>query len=149
MLDQPTKVREVAWTELFPWLLLLRSVRISLMARVLVLGAAGLLATVLGWWLLAEVFSHSSDPVVPQWRQDTNLGVWDDSLRNGVPNPWVNTSARSASAIFESATDSTLFRAPIAIWLFMTRPFIQMFQGDLTAIGFLFLLICGIWELLV
>jgi hypothetical protein len=75
--------------------------------------------------------------------------VWDDSLRNGVPNPWVNTSARSASAIFESATDSTLFRAPIAIWLFMTRPFIQMFQGDLTAIGFLFLLICGIWELIV
>jgi hypothetical protein len=119
------------------------------MARVLVLGAAGLVATMLGWWLLAEMFSHSSDPVISQWRNNTNLGIWDDSLRNGVPNPWVNTSARSASAIFESATDSSLFRAPIAIWLFMTRPFIQMFQGDLTAIGFLFLLLCAIWELIV
>ena len=31
----------------------------------------------------------------------------------------------------------------------MTRPFIEMFQADLTAGGFLFLLLCGIWELIV
>ena len=42
MADSSLKVREVAWNELFPWLMLLRTVRISLMARVLVLGAAGL-----------------------------------------------------------------------------------------------------------
>ena len=149
MAEPSTKIRDVAWTELFPWLLLLRSVRIAMLARVMVLGAAGLLATTLGWWALSELFSKSTDPVVSQWRSDTDLGIWVDSLRNGVPNPWVNTSARSATAIFKSATDSTLIRAPIAIWLFMTRPFIQMFQADLTAIGFLFLMLCGIWELIV
>ena len=42
-----------------------------------------------------------------------------------------------------------LLQAPIAIWLYLTRPFIEMFHGDLTATGFLFLLLCGIWELLV
>src|SRR5689334_4671272 len=115
MADQPTKIREVAWTELFPWLLLLRSVRIAMLARVMVLGAAGLLATMLGWWLLSEAFSRSTDPVIAQWRHDTDLGIWDDSLRSGVPNPWLNTTARSANAIFESAADSSLLRAPIAI----------------------------------
>ena len=76
------------------------------MARVIVLGAAGLLATILGWWLLSELFSRSTDTDHPQWRDDTESSDLDDSLRNGVPNPWVNTSARSASAIFGSATDS-------------------------------------------
>ena len=48
MADQPTKIRDVSWSEMFPWLMLLRSVRIALLARVLVLGALGLLATTLG-----------------------------------------------------------------------------------------------------
>ena len=43
MADQPTKIRDVAWSEMFPWLMLLRSVRIALMARVLILGAMGLM----------------------------------------------------------------------------------------------------------
>ena len=42
MPEQTTKVREVAWSELFPWLILMRSVRIALMARVLVLATIGL-----------------------------------------------------------------------------------------------------------
>ncbi len=76
MADTHTKVHEVAWSELFPWLMLLRSVRIALMARVLVLGAAGLITTVIGWWLLSEAFSRSSDPVIVGWRQNTGLRIW-------------------------------------------------------------------------
>ena len=52
MINQHDKFREVAWNELFPWLMLLRAVRIALMARVLVLGALGLIATTLGWWAI-------------------------------------------------------------------------------------------------
>ena len=76
MADTHTKVREVAWSELFPWLMLLRSVRIALMARVLVLGAAGLITTVIGWALLTDAFSHSTDPVIAGWRAATNLRIW-------------------------------------------------------------------------
>jgi hypothetical protein len=149
MPDQTTKIRDVAWTELFPWLILLRSVRIALLARVLLLGAAGLVTTMLGWWLLADVFSRSTDPVISEWRRTTNLGLWDDSLNTGIPNPWVNTTARSAGEVFESAANSTLVSGPISIWLYFTRPFILMFDGKLTSTGFLFLLLCGAWELLV
>jgi hypothetical protein len=148
MAEHTTKVREVAWNELFPWMILLRSVRIALMARVFILGALGLLTTMFGWWVLANMFSGSTDPVVMEWRRNVDLGIWEDSMHRGVPNPWVNTAAQSAGEVFESAANSMLIRAPINIWLYITRPFFQMFQGDLTATGFLFLLLCGVWELL-
>ena len=54
MADTHTKVREVAWSELFPWLMLLRTVRISLMARVLVLGAK--IAGSLPFWRLRRSY---------------------------------------------------------------------------------------------
>ena len=37
----------------------------------------------------------------------------------------------------------------MALWLFIARPFVDLFRSELTAIGFLCLLLCGIWELLV
>lgn len=148
MADSPTKVREVAWSELFPWLMLLRSVRIALMARVLVLGAAGLIATWIGWSLLGELFSHSTDPVISAWHQNTSLRIWSDVVQAHARPTWVNTSVRSAPEIFESARE-WLVHAPVMIWTHFTRPFIAMFDSTLGPTGFLFLLLCGIWELLV
>jgi hypothetical protein len=147
MADTHTKVREVAWTELFPWLMLLRSVRIALMARVLVLGAGGLIATVVGWSLLTEAFSHSTDPVISTWRANTNLKIWLNAVHGKTDFTWVDTSARSAGEVFDSARE-WLVHGPIMIWTYFTRPFIAMFDAKLTPVGFLFLLLCGVWELL-
>lgn len=140
MVDQPTKIREVAWSELFPWSMLVRSVRIALMARVIILGTLGVLATMLGWWLLAEVFSYSDDPLVASWRGVTDLWAAKDF--------WVKTDTNNAPDLIYSAA-WYLLQAPIAIWRFLTRPFLEMFHGDLSATGFLFLLLCGAWELIV
>jgi hypothetical protein len=140
MVDPPTKIREVAWGELFPWLMLVRSVRIALMARVILLATLGILATMLGWWLLAEIFSRSDDRLITSWADVTNLFNTKDF--------WVDISTRSAFDVIYSAT-WYLLQAPVAIWLFLTRPFIELFNGDLSPMGFFFLLLCGIWELLV
>jgi hypothetical protein len=148
MADPQIKVRDVAWSELYPWLKLLYAVRIALMARVLVLGAAGLILTSLGWSLLWEVFSRSSDPVIADWPQATNLRIWEDALHTHTETLWVNSSARTVSDVFRSASE-WLLQAPKAIWTHMTRPFVAMFDGRLRPPGFLFLLLCGIWELLV
>lgn len=143
MADQQVKVRDVAWSELFPWSLLLRSVRIALMARVLALGAAGLIATALGWWLLGRMFSASDDPVVANWNAASNRWIWENAEEFRIP-----VSAQSAQEVFRVAV-SKLIEAPMAIWLYFTRPFIDLFDAGLTPAGFLFLLICGVWELLV
>jgi hypothetical protein len=148
MADSPTKVRDVAWFELFPWLSLLRSVRIALMARVLVLGAAGLIITTTGWLLLVDVFQHSTDPVIAGWRQDTSLKIWVNAVPVQGEPIWLNASARSAGEVLETAHEY-LLHAPVMIWTYLTRPFVAMFDSQLTPTGFLFLLLCGIWELFV
>jgi hypothetical protein len=140
MVDQSVKVREVSWHELFPWLMLVRAVRIAMMARVIVLGTLGLLGTMLGWIALAGLFSKSDDPLVKSWDGLINPRLGGDF--------WVDISTRSAFDVFGSAI-SNLVQAPVAIWLYVTRPFIELFDGGLTAIGVLFLLLCGIWALLV
>jgi hypothetical protein len=140
MVEQPAKIREVAWSELFPWLMLVRTVRIALMARVIILGTLGIIATILGWWLLAYVFSNSDDPLISSWKDVTNLWAAKDF--------WVKTDTTNAPDLIYSAT-WYLLQAPIEIWRFLTRPFIEMFHGDRTAGGFAFLFICGLWELFV
>jgi hypothetical protein len=144
MINQPEKVRDVAWSELFRWLILLRSVRIALMARVIVLGAVGLIATTLGWRAIGWVFSASTDPVLTQWHTDLRYWLWDDIY----PEFSIAKSVHGADELFASAARG-LIEAPVTLWLFLARPFIDLFRGDLTAVGFLCLLLCGIWELLV
>lgn len=143
MIHQHDRLREVAWNELFRWLVLLRAVRIALMARVLVLGALGLIVTTLGWWAIGGIFSTSEDPVLTEWRE--SVGDW---LWNRSPEFSIITRARSANDLFAAAA-SDLPEAPVTLWLYLTRPFVDLFRWELTPIGFLCLLLCGIWELLV
>src|ERR1700748_2560381 len=104
MAESQTKVREVSWTELFPWLMLLRSVRIALMARVLVLGAVGLVVTWLGLHLLWGMCSHS-DPVSAGWETNTRLGIWVDAVPARSEHTWLNTTPHSAGEVFDSAQE--------------------------------------------
>jgi hypothetical protein len=142
MADQSAKVRDVAWSELFSWLMLARSVRIALLARVLILGAVGLILTAIGWWFISWVFSRSNDGVIQSWYNDSPRWLWES------PEFWIPLAASSADEIFYWAK-SEVIKAPLELWLYLTRPFIDMFSAGLTATGFLFLLLCGIWELFV
>jgi len=145
MINQHDKLRDVSWNELFRWLLLLRSVRIALTARVLVLGAAGLICTTLGWWGINYLFSASADPVIQgeAWQRTISDWLWNTS-----PEFSILTSARSADALFRHVATG-LAEAPVSLWLFLTRPFINLFHGELTPIGFVYFALCGVWELLV
>jgi hypothetical protein len=145
MINQHDKLREVSWNELFRWLMLLRAVRIALLARVMVLGALGLIATTLGWWTINYFFANTTDPVVKsaEWQR-----ILTDFLWNTSPEFSIVTSAQSADALFRQVATG-LAEAPVSLWLFLTRPFINMFHGDLTPTGFLYFALCGIWELLV
>jgi hypothetical protein len=145
MINQQDKLREVSWNELFRWLMLLRAVRIALLARVLVLGALGLIVTALGWWVIDYVFASTTDPVVngPEWQSTVSDWLWNSS-----PEFSIVTSAQSADALFREVATG-LAEAPVSLWLYLTRPFINLFHGDLTAAGFFYFVLCGVWELLV
>src|SRR5437016_5610765 len=103
MAEPQTKVREVAWSELFPWLLLLRTVRIALLARVLVLGALGLVATMIGWSLITNMFLNSTDEVIKDWRPNTSLHIWTNAFHLQGDPIWLNTAPGNAGEVLRSA----------------------------------------------
>ena len=55
-----------SWMQRYRWMILLRSFRLALDARQMIVASAAVLAMVVGWWGLAKVFSGSSDPHVQQ-----------------------------------------------------------------------------------
>lgn len=143
MADTKTTLRGVSWDELLPWLMLVRSVRIALLARVLVLGAVGLIATTLGWRMIGWVFSTSDDAVIQAFSTKASKWAWEESREFTIA-----LSARSADEIFHSA-QSGLLEAPVALWMYLTRPFIDLFSADVSPMAFLYLLMCVVWELVV
>ena len=147
MSDQASKSRELAWHEWFPWLILLRTVRVALMARVMALGALGIIATTLGWRAIGLVFPESTegatDPVISEWRKAVEQWPWDRSLELSV-----KATVTSAADLFNWAATG-IAKAPVSLWQYLTRPFMEMFSGDLTALGFFQLLLCCLWALLV
>jgi ABC-type multidrug transport system fused ATPase/permease subunit len=142
MTDQTVKVREVAWSELFPWLMLFRSVRIALMARVLILGALGLILTTLGWRAIGWLFSGYETDAMQYWQANLSRWVWQHS--EGFE---IAMSARNADEVFQSAWHG-VHEAPVELWLFLTNPFRGMFSQVPPSV-FFYLLFCAIWELLV
>ena len=53
-------IRTVVWSEVFPWLSIVRSFRLAIAARVLVLGAAGILLTATVWAMIGGIFGADS-----------------------------------------------------------------------------------------
>jgi hypothetical protein len=142
MTDQTVKVREVAWSELFPWLLLFRSVRIALMARVLILGALGLILTTLGWRAIGLLFSREGTEAMQYWQDNLSQWVWQHGEAFEIA-----MSARNADEVFQSAWDG-VHEAPVQLWLYLTNPFRGMFS-EVPPEVFFYLLLCAIWELFV
>jgi hypothetical protein len=56
-------VRQIAWKEIFPWWILVRSFRLAISGSVLVLMAAAITLTVVGWGVLGVILSPD-----PAWR---------------------------------------------------------------------------------
>src|SRR5688500_18272123 len=68
MPDNRGLLREVAWQEVFPWLLLLRTFRLAVDFRKLLLAALGIALMALGWWLVDGLFAAES-AAATGWRQ--------------------------------------------------------------------------------
>lgn len=145
MQDQHGKIREVAWNEICPWLILIRCIGIALTPRVFVLGAIGLMAVTGGWQLVSSLYAETDDPVVQAWRAEGCQWIWESSSPFTIS---VQQLPRNATELVTTGCRG-LLEAPVALWIHMTRPFLDLFDEDLTPAGFGCLLMCGIWEILV
>ncbi|MBX3414153.1 MAG: hypothetical protein KF708_15805 [Pirellulales bacterium] len=85
MPDDRGTLREIAWRELFPWLILFRTVRPALDPRKLLLAALAIVFTSLGWWALGRLFEGSDDPLLRNSIRQQQVWPWNASVSASVP----------------------------------------------------------------
>lgn len=152
MLGEENVLRRVAWSELFPWLILVRCFRLAIRFRALLLAAIAILATLSGWTLLGLVFSG-----------DTEV-AWQ--IRDYDRCPWLALSAlvpdrpfgNYGPAVELGETMGTTRPVPIyyraweplvGSWEQLSRPFREVFSRGVNGAQGAFLLLSGLWALLV
>jgi hypothetical protein len=108
-------IRSVAWSELFPWLRLIRTFRLAVSLRGLVFGAAAFLLTVIGWGVIWADFSQNSN----SWFRTCNECPWklvDDAML-GEPSPFPLFSSQKQTATTWQANNPV-----VDSWTFLLRP---------------------------
>ncbi len=138
-------LRQVAWTELFPWLDLLRVFRMAIQARFLLLSAAAVLLTFAGWWVAGKLFGvgDNDSPRAGLDRASGRRGRWLNRRRDGADAASHHGPSRRAVAVDvpglrrrESAGGGLAQ---------LKRTIRQLFAPDLTLVGLAYLLVCGLW----
>ncbi len=138
MPEEQNRIRQIAWLELFPWLGLVRAVRLAFAPRMLVFAALGLVATVYGWDIIDRVFSGGSDGSLLKVRGVVQMARDLPSQAVNIPLPEV--SLRTLDPAESAAT---------VPWNQLSYPFRALFDWDVSVASFTYLLLCGLWALLV
>lgn len=130
-----TPIREIAWRDLFPWVIIGRSFRVAMDPRKVLVCSAGLILMWAGWWFAYQMFKGSESVqtlanhqvAVPGWNQSLPAGT------NEQPTTWLD---QWVSLWYET-------------WWSLSSPFVHIFRADVTVTQLAFLLICGLWGLAV
>lgn len=96
-------IHEVRWNEIFPWLILAKAWRVSLLVRVLAYAWVGLLLTQIGWRACDSLFSE------PSLRTSSNL-----------------ISREIDDASYKSVRHTLRTNDPLNYWIWVQKPF----QGE-------------------
>jgi hypothetical protein len=150
-----------SWMQRYRWMILLRSFRVALDARQMIVAAAAVLAMVTGWWGLAKVFSGASD--VQQLTVTYGTWPWDaapaeatnSTYLREVPYQQVAPDGTSSIAVRHEVAPVAATTRPFVKqatihayfgpYTRLTAPFALLFKPGLTISGFTFLLVAGIW----
>jgi len=130
-------LRAVAWSEAFPWLSIVRSFRIAIVLRVLLLGAIGLLATAIGWAVVGMLFG--TDQPATDWLHPFTESPWK-AVTGAVPD----RPMLSADGIEDFCELDDL--SPITPWTLLNAPAIEGLKRTSISIrGVASVLCCGLW----
>jgi hypothetical protein len=150
--SQRTGLQELAWWEIFPWLSLIRCVRLALAPRMLFLAAVGLVATAVGWRVLGIVFPESSAllaqhvvPATPDELQSLSAALNQDDVNSTWP--WLTQEQRMPQLALEHGSSYPLLRPLLISGEYLSRPFRALFRADIGVAAFFYALLCALWAL--
>jgi hypothetical protein len=140
MSNSSTVVTAARWTDLCPWLLLVRAARVALLVRVIVLAALGVLVTQWGWSAIEGVLL----PDEPEVRVEPLARLTDHPappLLNGAPTP---PTVHPFDAVDRIGWSGPLVRG----WAWALQPLTYLAAADGWRAGIAFAL-AGVWVLAV
>ncbi len=145
--DNGGTLRVVAWSEICPWLSLVRCFRLAIRFRLLVLAAIAILLTVLGWAFFGLLLS--ADSRVERQVRAYEASPWT-ALTVLVPDkPYL---PKNPFADGPAEPESIYDRGPEPFWgsfIQLSRPVRQMFDADVSVVTLAFLVLCSLWTVAV
>ena len=167
MTDGRGTIREIAWQDLCPWLIILRTFRLAISFRVLVLSAAALVAVSAGWKLVDNVFYGTVEESVSTTDEQGVSEADEQRARQWIKAhakyPWETTPFEADGEVLSPASgrveDVTraipaigrwLSRGPVVqVWRYITGPFLGLFDPELSMPGLACLSLCCLWSVVV
>jgi hypothetical protein len=140
----------IRWSEVFPWLSTLRSFRLAVTLRVLVLGAAGFLLMLLGWAVIDGIFSRS-EQAGQLWQSQFGAASPWGVIDSAVPTDRAPPIESSPVAVGRPASPGWHFDDPfLGTWLQLSRPVWQVFaQVTVSPAALLCWILSALWSLAV
>ncbi len=151
-MPQPTNplsgtLHEIRFREIFPWVILVRALRISLLIRVLGLAFLGVVLTQWGWAALDGVFSATP----AQLGQLTESQSIDSTVGPELFDP--NTQSKPSAAVVVSPLRIVAehpFAGPLVHgWVWIAEPFLRLAATESTWLLCMNLTLSGIWAIAV
>src|SRR5262245_58681682 len=121
MTNSTDVIRRIAWREIFPWLILLRTFRIAISPILLVVATAAVLIAPLGWSLGSYVF------LTPTQRE--SLAVADELIPRAEHSQWAVSLPQAPRSYLPLPQVAT---ALLEAYFDLAEPLYQFFRLDLT-----------------
>lgn len=137
---------EIRWNEIFPWLILVRALRVSVMVRVLAFALVGVLLTEGGWLGIDRVFTEDSAGLEQLTDRLERSSLADSaSILQVVEKFQVVESVPQLEDFASRASSGPLVRA----WSWLAQPFAKLTSRGTSWRRSLALLLSGIWTIVV
>ena len=138
-MSQPSgTIHEIRWSELWPGLILVKALRVSLLIRVLLLAFVGVVLTQWGWSTIERMFAD--EPVGLQRITDT---VSQPPKTTASPIPPTSENVSQLYDIFEGTNSGPLVRG----WTWLTRPFVLLANRETSWQRSWVLSLSGLWAI--
>ena len=147
-LSQPTSALcEIRYSEICPWLILVRSLRVALLLRVLLLAFVGVVITQWGWTALDGVFS-SNPAQLAQLTDATNVPA---ELGPALVDPSAETLPTTTLRVstIGQIIGQTLAGPLVRGWAWLAEPFVRMASREASWTQCLSLSLSGVWAVVV
>lgn len=131
------RLRDVSWSELFPWVRIVSSARTAVSPSLLLLAALGLLAMWGGWSVIGWAFENSDERAVVE--EAERVQNWP---------PEVKGSRLSSPAVVADPTvvhDSPFWHGWRRLW----HPFTFLFDHTISFTRFTLYFLCALWAVIV